>query len=465
MMAKTLKIRLALSLSALFLAIATAPIALAQAIDQQVRFEQVFTGIVLPTISVPVPNVGQGSHTVTVFYSTAIADVPALQIRIEASFDNSAGSYFPISEDIVLANFNGDFAYAIVKANGTFPFIRINAIAVDAILPMDAWYTGSTFPIGAVVYDPGTVRYITYSTNNTIANTVVTNIAPVAGQTLYYNSVTNSYELTPAPTIDGQYYSWDTVTGTWILTAAAGGVGGAGVADQVAYWTAANTIGGESSYQWKAATDELWVGPVAVGYPAQVFGGIGDTLIGHIQISDDGSGLLGVPWNVAILERGIADATFQITNEDVFLTSRGTLAAPTATVAGDEIHTHSYFGYAPGAPGGAGYYPTNRITVKAFAIGAGDSWIQGQIDFWTNRAGFGPIPVLSIIADQIYVGGTSQNSAQLALHTSALATYGSFTPVAGSTSWCNNCNQANPCTDGGAGALAIYTGAQWNCQH
>lgn len=487
---------------------------LSQSLEQQVRFQQVFDNIILPATSAPVPNIGQGSHTVSVFYPTAVANVLALQIRLEASFDNSVGSYFPISEDITQANFNGTFSYVIAKANGTFPFVRINALAVDPVLPADIWYTGSTFPIGAVVYEAPTTRYIIEDTSGTIAGVPVSTTLPLAGEILIYNAVTGQWEpgpiggagtnavqlqgvninaavgapaggefvyydavsgtytTTPVPAGAGQILYWNGVT--WVLTAApgapgdiltwngaalgyaaGGGIGGGGVAGQSAYFTAGTTIAGDTNYTYDAVNDELHIGPTA-GWPAQ---GVGFTWDGNLVTHNDSVGVPNFP-GIVMVSAGNAYAT-----AIEALHSRGTLAAPTVVVSGDTTLAQSYFNY-----DGTQFVLSAIINTYADGIISDvNNHVGGAISLGVadGTSAFGtPLSHLFIHGRHVTIGGIGQNDAVLDMHTSTLVTIAAWpNPVAGSTSWCNDCIQANPCAGGGTGALAIYANAQWNCQH
>lgn len=114
--------------------------------QQQTVFKRAAIQSSTATVSAPLPNIGQAVHILTVTFPAAVADVDSFVIRIEASFDNA--DYFPISEDITSAVYTGSFAYAITRANGSYPFVRINYTTPAAGLTITANYTGSIQPIG-----------------------------------------------------------------------------------------------------------------------------------------------------------------------------------------------------------------------------------------------------------------------------------------------------------------------------
>lgn len=131
----------------------TLAVLLAFALHGQVTYKKALSAVTAPQASGPMPNIGQASHLLTVILPTATAGVDGLVVRIEASFNGSL--YFPISRDITTAVYNGSFAYAMERANGVFPFIRIRGVTVSATYPLDAFYTGSTQPIANVILDNG----------------------------------------------------------------------------------------------------------------------------------------------------------------------------------------------------------------------------------------------------------------------------------------------------------------------
>ncbi|MBK8200728.1 MAG: hypothetical protein IPK75_20520 [Acidobacteria bacterium] len=73
-------------------------------------------------------------------------------MRVEASFDNV--TYFPISRDVTSAFYSASLpgAFAIERANGVWPYVRIRAVAVNAAFPMTVNYSGGIWPIGNVFF-------------------------------------------------------------------------------------------------------------------------------------------------------------------------------------------------------------------------------------------------------------------------------------------------------------------------
>ena len=119
----------------------------------------VFQGITTAQASSAVPNIGQSVHIFTLIYPSAVADVTGFTFRVEASYDNT--TYFPISEDLIEAKYNGTFAYAIARCNGVFPYVRFRLVAANASNALTAHYTGSLQPIGIVRFQSD--RYLAES--------------------------------------------------------------------------------------------------------------------------------------------------------------------------------------------------------------------------------------------------------------------------------------------------------------
>ena len=79
-------------------------------------------------------------------FDTAIAQVNPVQIRLEASFDNT--TYFPIMEDVVTIPLLGGRVYSIVKANGVYPYVRVNSVVdTPAAAPMTIYYVGHIYSV------------------------------------------------------------------------------------------------------------------------------------------------------------------------------------------------------------------------------------------------------------------------------------------------------------------------------
>ncbi len=133
----------------LFLA---AALAIAAPAQQSVVFRRVFNGITTTQASAPIQNIGQGLHLFQIYFPTAVADVSGFTVRVEASFDNT--TYFPISRDVTSAYYSAALpgAFAIERANGVWPYVRIRAVAVNAAVPMTVNYSGGIWPIGNVFF-------------------------------------------------------------------------------------------------------------------------------------------------------------------------------------------------------------------------------------------------------------------------------------------------------------------------
>jgi hypothetical protein len=123
-------------------------------------------GVLMQNFSVaeasrPVANNGQSLHLLVVF-SNAAADETTTLCRIEAAFDCgspadvscSAAEWFPISFDLTTLRQVASLGitYGMVRANGSYPYIRANCPTVDAANTHTVRYLGATFPIGNVAF-------------------------------------------------------------------------------------------------------------------------------------------------------------------------------------------------------------------------------------------------------------------------------------------------------------------------
>jgi len=135
-------------LKLIILTIAAAAGLTAQTGQGTVFKRNVFNGVTTAQASAALPNIGQAVHIMMVYFPTAVADVSAFTIRVEGSFDNS--TYFPISEDVTTATYNGTFAYNISRCNAPYPYVRLRYVTAHASLPLTAHYTGALQPIGLV---------------------------------------------------------------------------------------------------------------------------------------------------------------------------------------------------------------------------------------------------------------------------------------------------------------------------
>lgn len=113
-------------------------------------YVKVFTGITAAQASAPVRNFGQTMHLVYVMFPGQSTTQSGLQVRIEASFDNS--TYFPISEDITTAANVGGTVYDITSAFGPWPFIRVRSLTT-APAAMTVYYSGHTIPAVSTIQE------------------------------------------------------------------------------------------------------------------------------------------------------------------------------------------------------------------------------------------------------------------------------------------------------------------------
>lgn len=135
------------------LAIVAAWLLIAANVDAQSAavFQKVFSGITTAQASAPVKNFGQTMHLVYVFFPGQSTQQTGLQIRIEASYDNT--TYFPISEDLTTVNSVGGIVYGIAPAFGPWPYVRVRSLTSSAA--MTVYYAGHTLPAVGVVQDKG----------------------------------------------------------------------------------------------------------------------------------------------------------------------------------------------------------------------------------------------------------------------------------------------------------------------
>lgn len=109
------------------------------------------------TPSIPMPNLGQGGHLISVEFPTAVGTVTPIQVRIEKADVCTdppfcaTGDWVPISEDVVEATSVGGIFYFLVRANGVWRSIRVNSVlATPTTLPMRVDYTGFPSAIGNI---------------------------------------------------------------------------------------------------------------------------------------------------------------------------------------------------------------------------------------------------------------------------------------------------------------------------
>lgn len=109
--------------------------------------------------SIPMTNMGQGGHLISVEFPSAMATVTPVQVRIEAADTCpdppfcAMGDWRPISDDVTEVVDVGGTYYQFMKANGTWRAIRVNSLAATpGGEPMRVDYTGMPFPVGGVVF-------------------------------------------------------------------------------------------------------------------------------------------------------------------------------------------------------------------------------------------------------------------------------------------------------------------------
>lgn len=125
------------------------------AAGQGTTFYRALTNATAPASSSPVPNNGQAMHLLTAIFPTATGAVTDFVARLEARYDNS-DTWFPISADLTSAIHvpaaagAPEFAYAMTRANGVFPAVRVRLVTASA-LPVTLYYTGAPYPVGQVL--------------------------------------------------------------------------------------------------------------------------------------------------------------------------------------------------------------------------------------------------------------------------------------------------------------------------
>jgi len=107
-------------------------------------FRAVFTGATAAQASGPLPNIGQTMHVMTVLFPAEIAAVNGIQVRMEASFDNT--TFFPISADITSAPLVGGQVYNIQVAYGPWPYVRVRSLVATGGPLMSVRYAGTAVP-------------------------------------------------------------------------------------------------------------------------------------------------------------------------------------------------------------------------------------------------------------------------------------------------------------------------------
>jgi len=110
------------------------------------------------TASIPMPNVGQSGHLVSVEFPTAVATVTPIQVRLEAADTCpdppfcGLGNWRPIQGDTLEVVSVGGTFYQFNIANGVWRALRINSVlGTPANLPMRVDYTGTPSPLGPLI--------------------------------------------------------------------------------------------------------------------------------------------------------------------------------------------------------------------------------------------------------------------------------------------------------------------------
>lgn len=111
---------------------------------KQTVFQKVFDGITAVQASAPLPNVGQTMHLITVLFPAEVSAVSSIQVRLEASYDNT--TYFPISADIISAPLVGGQVYNIQVAYGPWPYVRVRTLLSTGSKLMTVQYAGTGVP-------------------------------------------------------------------------------------------------------------------------------------------------------------------------------------------------------------------------------------------------------------------------------------------------------------------------------
>lgn len=126
-----------------------APAAQAQDAGKEIRQAKPFSGITTAQASSALPNIGQTMHLITVIFPAEVAQVTGVQVRLEASYDNT--TYIPISEDVTTVPLVGGVVYKIVVAYGAWPYVRVRS-ATDTGGPlMTVYYAGTVKPVVSVI--------------------------------------------------------------------------------------------------------------------------------------------------------------------------------------------------------------------------------------------------------------------------------------------------------------------------
>lgn len=111
---------------------------------KQTVFKKVFDGITSVQASAALPNIGQTMHVITVLFPAEVSAVSGIQVRLEASFDNT--TFFPVSPDITSAPLIGGQVYNIQVAYGPWPYVRVRSLISTGSKLMTVQYAGTGVP-------------------------------------------------------------------------------------------------------------------------------------------------------------------------------------------------------------------------------------------------------------------------------------------------------------------------------
>jgi hypothetical protein len=111
---------------------------------RQTVFQRVFHGVTAAQASAALPNIGQTMHVITVLFPAEVSAVSNIQVRLEASFDNT--TYFPISADITSAPLVGGQVYNVQVAYGPWPYVRVRSLLSTGSALMTVHYAGTGVP-------------------------------------------------------------------------------------------------------------------------------------------------------------------------------------------------------------------------------------------------------------------------------------------------------------------------------
>lgn len=445
-------------------------------------------------------NKSQGGHLLVVYIPTAVADVTSLAIQIEASYTCpdppvcTTGSWFPISPQITVATFVSGSgvnvgAIGVTKANGAFPYVRVNSLnVVPGGAAMTVRYSGFPFPIGSAEVDSSTGEVKIYF------------IGPVSGP-VSIGGVQNKFLLVEGSTTVGDCAVFQ-ADGN-VAAGLCSGSSLSGLQNHMTFWRSNTDVGETPGIIWE-----------------------GDAEIGDTTLLNIGRGAVQVA-TTDLLKFTAADHTTIKAGVNANGTIRslapidgsgawGAYVWPTTTTIG-AVNVWSKLGKSGNTMGvfvdhsdtpNAGTvtddlvlsWSVDATTGRPFRVIAGQTGIQsftvGGFDFTASTASNpsftfdttgavdvcitkgaqhdGDCPIVSVanvnpsgfpaatysmyidVLGGIHLGGVT--STFLASGT----LYGQF-GSGGGIVYCYDCNRDAGCTGGGTGALALYISTGWVC--